>query len=412
MSDVKSSGGKSATKAAAPARQTWEARVEAARKQREIALARNAREDPDVRPESPANEAPDALDGSTLERVVARQTRPDLVDMDVQPEQRRRVVPMVAAAALCAAALTWAASEWGPAFSGFSEILSDGPNLKAPTFALNAHEPVWDAGIHVVSQEPAPIIFFATPSAYRPLEPQAERLFIPNASVFEPAKPQARKNTQISDPPFVGDAPQFAGLPTSFDGFVLDQITPTPAALTSDFRPIVVSSQPPSDSRVPVALPEPVLADGLPSEPDLGLSGQIGSVEDLRAEAPEDVTRRLSIVADVSLFVPNRVSEETGARALSLLNGGRANVVDTARVGYSVRNTQVRYYHAQDAAVAGLAAEALGGISRDFTSSDSKTRPGHIEVYLAGNAQRATRNTATRPSGFEQFLARILNAAN
>ena len=111
---------------------------------------------------------------------------------------------------------------------------------------------------------------------------------------------------------------------------------------------------------------------------------------------------------EVSLFVPLRVSQDASSRALELLKQGRATVVSTDRVGFRVRETQVRFYHPSDAENAALAADALDGILRDFTNSGSKTRPGRIEVYLAGSGGASSRNSDTRPTEFDKFIARIL----
>ncbi|WP_209834408.1 hypothetical protein [Ruegeria sp. HKCCE3926] len=111
---------------------------------------------------------------------------------------------------------------------------------------------------------------------------------------------------------------------------------------------------------------------------------------------------------EVSLFVPLRVSQDASSRALELLTQGRATVVSTDRVGFRVRETQVRFYHPSDAENAALAADALGGILRDFTNSGSKTRPGRIEVYLAGSGGASSRNSDPRPTAFDNFIARIL----
>ncbi len=121
------------------------------------------------------------------------------------------------------------------------------------------------------------------------------------------------------------------------------------------------------------------------------------------------VTDAVSTI-EVALFVPANVSSEASERALGVLKDGQAKVVASARVGYSVRETHVRYYHPNDAVNAVLAADALGGISRDFTQSGTKTPPGRIEVYLAGTGGRSGQRTNSQSSQteFEKFLARLL----
>ncbi len=113
---------------------------------------------------------------------------------------------------------------------------------------------------------------------------------------------------------------------------------------------------------------------------------------------------------EVGLFVPRRVSDDASNKALEALTNGKATVVATARVPYSVRETHVRYYHPDDAINATLAAEALGGIARDFTKAGSKTQPGRIEVYLAGRGGSGnTGNSNRQPTDFDLFIARLLD---
>lgn len=118
-----------------------------------------------------------------------------------------------------------------------------------------------------------------------------------------------------------------------------------------------------------------------------------------------------ALAMEVFLFVPARVSADARGKALDVLAGGRARVVSTARVGFSVKQTHVRYYHPDDAEKAMLAADALDAISRDFTGSATKTRPGQIEVYLAGKGGRVDQNQRpqSQPNEFEEFIASLLD---
>ena len=53
-------------------------------------------------------------------------------------------------------------------------------------------------------------------------------------------------------------------------------------------------------------------------------------------------------------------------------------------VPFTVSATNVRYYHAEDAAAAAAIAKLVNGEARDFTHSGSTAGPGSVEVYLAG----------------------------
>ena len=78
-------------------------------------------------------------------------------------------------------------------------------------------------------------------------------------------------------------------------------------------------------------------------------------------------------------------------------------------MNYTIRQTQVRYYHRDDAAEAAATAEALGGIARDFTDTARKPKPGRLEVYLAGSG--GSQATPARMNEFERFLRRLLGRA-
>lgn len=144
-----------------------------------------------------------------------------------------------------------------------------------------------------------------------------------------------------------------------------------------------------------------VLPDFDPQTPNP--SSSVPDVE-ISAQSPDPPLPTIS--ADVSLFVPTRLSDDEAGEAFQTLTQENSSRVTTARVNYSVRQTQVRYYHSSDADSAAKVAEVIGGISRDFTGSASKTRPGHIEVYLAGTGSGQPRRAA--PNSFEAFLERLL----
>jgi hypothetical protein len=50
----------------------------------------------------------------------------------------------------------------------------------------------------------------------------------------------------------------------------------------------------------------------------------------------------------------------------------------------TIRQTQVRYYHPEDAAAADLVAAAVGGPARDFTDFRPQPPAGTVEVWLEG----------------------------
>ena len=112
---------------------------------------------------------------------------------------------------------------------------------------------------------------------------------------------------------------------------------------------------------------------------------------------------------EIGLFIPSHLSTEMAGTAKGLLTRDGTKLVAAARVSYTIRQTQVRYYHSADAAEALATAEALGGIVRDFTDVQRKPKPGRLEVYLAGSG--GSQKPAARMSDFERFLQRLLGRA-
>ena len=82
------------------------------------------------------------------------------------------------------------------------------------------------------------------------------------------------------------------------------------------------------------------------------------------------------------------------AAALSDLGVGE---LDPKPVGITVRESNVRFFHPEDAAAAGRVAEALGIRSRDFTDYTPRPPRGTVELWLAGKGQ-ATPKVAAKPA--------------
>ncbi|MEM6761184.1 MAG: hypothetical protein AAF601_17065 [Pseudomonadota bacterium] len=58
----------------------------------------------------------------------------------------------------------------------------------------------------------------------------------------------------------------------------------------------------------------------------------------------------------------------------------------TQRVGFTITSDQVRFFHGDDAAAAGLLSDALGAEIRDFTDFSPKPPLGTLEIYLSNTA--------------------------
>ena len=159
-----------------------------------------------------------------------------------------------------------------------------------------------------------------------------------------------------------------------------------PAVLLED----VALSPPVFQPRELTLRPNPLEQEEKPSEP-VALSIEI--VEPLD-NAPVGTS------AAFRLYAPNQLSENAVNSVVADLKNTGHELSGTARVGYRVSQSNVRFYHQQDAAQAAALAEDAGALLRDFTGSNSKTPSGVVELYLAGEGAgpAPVKRTASTPS--------------
>ncbi|MFY2826055.1 hypothetical protein [Ruegeria sp. MALMAid1280] len=102
------------------------------------------------------------------------------------------------------------------------------------------------------------------------------------------------------------------------------------------------------------------------------------------------------------LYAPNRLPQEAVDSVVADLTTTGHELNATARVGFRVSQSNVRFYHRQDAAKAAALAKDAGALLRDFTGSKTKTPSGVVELYLAGDGfssspvKRTTKRTSRR----------------
>ncbi|WP_170330811.1 hypothetical protein [Ruegeria arenilitoris] len=104
--------------------------------------------------------------------------------------------------------------------------------------------------------------------------------------------------------------------------------------------------------------------------------------------------------ATFRLYAPNRLSDDDVDTVVADLTTTGHELSGTARVGFRVSQSNVRFYHRQDAAKAAALAEDAGALLRDFTGSKSKTPSGVVELWLAGKGygNSPTKRTTKRSS--------------
>jgi hypothetical protein len=157
-------------------------------------------------------------------------------------------------------------------------------------------------------------------------------------------------------------------------GVVLAALTPTDVPLggfaAQDAAPTAVAPPPPP-VLAPAASPRP-LAPRLP-ELDVAAPGS---------------------AVTVKILAPTNLADAEVDATQGRLGTAGYLLTDAARVGVTVSDTHVRYYHEGDRAAAEALASAFDGTARDFTRSSDQTPPGTVELWLKGSAPKAVKANA------------------
>lgn len=139
---------------------------------------------------------------------------------------------------------------------------------------------------------------------------------------------------------------------------------------------------------------------GIPATPDLGLPAQ-----------PAPVAPGPRYPGPVVVNAPASLTDSEVEALVAGLGAEGFVVAEPARVGVTVKQSNVRYFHPEDADAAAAVAAALGALVRDFTDFSPAPPAGAIEVWLAGRetasasaqtaAPRKARQATTRPQQTE-----------
>lgn len=197
------------------------------------------------------------------------------------------------------------------------------------------------------------------------------------AGVPDPAPP-VPQSTADTGPPRLASAAPLTAPPGQRAAPGIDLSPPAPP-LPAPTTPEVAAAAP-----APENVPEPVTADERPAA-----SEEVAAADELGAtaepEPPAPAPPRADAVL-VHMLVP---ADGAGQSAVALSDAVAAlgyTRRDPAPVNVTIRQTQVRYYHPEDAGAAELVAGAVGGPARDFTDFRPSPPDGTIEVWIEGEA--------------------------
>lgn len=188
-----------------------------------------------------------------------------------------------------------------------------------------------------------------------------------------------------------------------------------PAMLPADLGH--APSLPAAPAAPPLSLPVPAeAADPLSrSGPAILLATAAVSDAALPAQEPP-LAAGPRFAGAVVVNAPDSLTEAEVSDRLAMLSAGGFALADPQRVGVTVKDSNVRFFHPEDAAAAEAVAEALGARLRDFTDFSPPPPAGTIEVWLAGHGSapaaapaKARRKAVSAPvSELDALRARIL----
>lgn len=145
---------------------------------------------------------------------------------------------------------------------------------------------------------------------------------------------------------------------------------------------------------VVAALPFPEWAgDARPVLGEASVPRRQGAEETAEAEIIPDRER-----LDMRLFVPSRVSADDATAAIDALGAIGLAPRDVARVGFSISEPHIRFYHGADRAAAMAVAEDLDLAVRDFSKVATAAPVGRVELWLSGSGRSAVRRRTAAPA--------------
>ncbi len=111
------------------------------------------------------------------------------------------------------------------------------------------------------------------------------------------------------------------------------------------------------------------------------------------------------LAASVILNAPESIGEAELAGLVDRLDAAGFALEEPNRVDIPISESNVRFFHPEDAAAAGAVASRLGARLRDFTSFAPSPPAGTIEVWLSGHGNPAAPAKTRRASGQRTMTA-------
>ncbi|WP_170324440.1 hypothetical protein [Ruegeria arenilitoris] len=235
------------------------------------------------------------------------------------------------------------------------------------------------------------------------------------ADAFIPPVPSAKLAAQpvlFRQPAPLPPAAETVSLPEQAPAIQPDlpvSINPIDSAL------MIVALNPSAQIEDPGISPEALQTPTLTPRPEPSDSVELAALPSAAAEPTETSTGAGG--AAFRLYAPNKLPQGAVDSVVAELTTTGHELSGAARVGYRVSESNVRFYHRQDAAKAAALAKDAGALLRDFTGARTKTPSGVVELYLAGDgfssapvkrkAKRSSRS-ATANNPVNQLRSQVL----
>jgi hypothetical protein len=103
----------------------------------------------------------------------------------------------------------------------------------------------------------------------------------------------------------------------------------------------------------------------------------------------------------IVMHIPNRADDDVARSMVEVAARAGFTIDRTVPAPFSVSQTNIRYFHAEDAEASMALANSVDGIARDFTSFRPTPAAGIVEVWVAGRGVGAP--TVDNRSGFQRL---------
>ncbi|MCB2117209.1 MAG: hypothetical protein KDE00_13155, partial [Rhodobacteraceae bacterium] len=252
-----------------------------------------------------------------------------------------------------------------------------------------------------------PVIVAAAPT---PIAPPSEAASLPDLAASSPVPAVPRAAPEAIAPVSLDAAPVTVAIGPGIDAIA--PAVPT-APVTADPQPAVVAL---ASVAVSPALP-PALGGTVADQPPAAqpLPAAFTPAEEVTA-APDAAPLAPAFEGRLVVHAPDSVPEAEFGKVLSQLEEAGYPLSESSRVPFTIKDDNVRYFHAADAELAAAIAEDLGAKARDFTSFSPAPPAGTIEIWLSGRgsapAASKPRSTGSRSAADQKLQAlrsRILN---